>query len=124
MALLISVISTIISVYNGFKHTNKTSIKLLKSFKATKYQIFTKVVFPSNINTIISSLKINLSMTFVGVIMGELLVSKQGLGYLINYGSQVFNTNLVMTGIILLGILTSILYFLILFIEKKLKRQW
>ena len=56
--------------------------------------------------------------------MGELLVSKQGLGYLINYGSQVFNTNLVMTGIILLGILTSILYFLILFIEKKLKRQW
>ena len=124
MALLISVISTIISVYNGFKHTNKTSIKLLKSFKATKFQIFTKVVFPSNINTIISSLKINLSMTFVGVIMGELLVSKQGLGYLINYGSQVFNTNLVMTGIILLGILTSILYFLILFIEKKLKRQW
>lgn len=124
MALLISVISTIISVYVGFKHTNKTNIKLLKSFNANKLQIFIKVVFPSNINTIISSLKINLSMTFVGVIMGELLVSKQGLGYLINYGSQVFNTNLVITGIILLGILTSILYFLILFIEKKLKKDW
>lgn len=124
MALLISTISTIISVYVGFEHTNKTSIKLLKSFKANKFQIFTKVVLPSNINTIISSLKINLSMTFVGVIMGELLVSKQGLGYLINYGSQVFNTNLVITGVILLGILTSILYFLILFIEKKLKKEW
>lgn len=121
MALLISVISTVISVYNGFKHTNVTYIKLLKSFKANKYQIFTKVILPSNKNTIISSLKINLSMTFVGVIMGELLVSKQGLGYLINYGSQVFNTNLVMTGIILLGILTSILYFLILFTENKFK---
>ena len=121
MALLISVISTIISVYNGFKHTNVTYIKLLKSFKANKYQIFTKVILPSNKNTIISSLKINLSMTFVGVIMGELLVSKEGLGYLINYGSQVFNTNLVMTGIILLGILTSILYFLILFAENKVK---
>ena len=122
MALLISVISTIISVYNGFKHTNVTYIKLLKSFKANKYQIFTKVVLPSNKNTIISSLKINLSMTFVGVIMGELLVSKEGLGYLINYGSQVFNTNLVMAGIILLGILTSILYFIILFTENKLKK--
>lgn len=122
MALLISVISTIISVYNGFKHTNVTYIKLLKSFKANKYQIFINVILPSNKNTIISSLKINLSMTFVGVIMGELLVSKEGLGYLINYGSQVFNTNLVMTGIILLGILTSILYFLILFIENKLKK--
>ncbi len=124
MALLISTISTIISVYVGFIHTNKISIKLLKSFKANKFQIFTKVILPSNVNTIISSLKINLSMTFVGVIMGELLVSKQGLGYLINYGSQVFNTNLVITGVILLGILTSILYFLILFIEKKLKKEW
>lgn len=124
MALLISVISTIINVYVGFKQTNKINIKLLQSFDANKFQIFTKVILPSNINTIISSLKINLSMTFVGVIMGELLVSKQGLGYLINYGSQVFNTNLVITGVIILGILTSILYFLILFIENKLKKEW
>ena len=124
MALLISVISTIISVYVGFNHTNKNSIRLLKSFKANKFQIFTKVIFPSNINTIISSLKINLSMTFVGVIMGELLVSKQGLGYLINYGSQVFNTSLVITGVVLLGILTSVLYFIILFVENKLKKEW
>ena len=124
MALLISVISTIISVYVGFKNTNKTSIKLMQSFKSSKFQIFTKVILPSNINTIVSSLKINLSMTFVGVIMGELLVSKEGLGYLINYGSQVFNTNLVLAGVILLGILTSILYFLILFIENKLKKEW
>lgn len=124
MALLISVISIIINVYVGFKQTNKINIKLLQSFGANKFQIFTKVILPSNINTIISSLKINLSMTFVGVIMGELLVSKQGLGYLINYGSQVFNTNLVITGVIILGILTSILYFLILFIENKLKKEW
>lgn len=124
MSLLISTISTIISVYVGFKHTNKIYIKLLKSFNANNFVIFVKTVLPSNINIIISSLKINLSMTFVGVIMGELLVSKQGLGYLINYGSQVFNTNLVITGVILLGILTSILYFIILLIEKKLKKEW
>ena len=69
MSLLISTISTIISVYVGFKHTNKISIKLLKSFNANKFQIFTRVVFPSNLNTIISSLKINLSMTFVGLMV-------------------------------------------------------
>lgn len=68
MALLISVISTIISVYVGFKNTNKTSIKLMQSLKASKFQIFTKVILPSNINTIVSSLKINLSMTFVGLL--------------------------------------------------------
>ena len=69
MSRLISTISTIISVYVGFKHTNKISIKLLKSFNANKFQIFTRVVFPSNLNTIISSLKINLSMTFVGLMV-------------------------------------------------------
>jgi len=122
MALLISVISSIINIYVGFNETNETSIKLLKSFNANKFQIFTKVVFPSNINTIITTLKINLSMTFVGVIMGELLVSKNGLGYLINYGSQVFNTNLVITGVILLAVLTSILYLIIILIEKKIKQ--
>ena len=123
MALLISVISTIISVYTGFKNTDKTSIKLFNSFNASKFQTFNKLVLPYNINTIISSLKINLSMSFVGVIMGELLVSKQGLGYLINYGSQVFNTSLVMSGVILLGILTTILYIIILYIEKKIKND-
>ena len=123
MALLISVISSIITIYDGFKHTNKININLLRSFKASKLQIFFKVVLPSNINTIISTLKINLSMTFVGVIMGEFLVSKEGLGYLINYGSQVFNINLVITGVIILGILTSILYWIILLVEKRIKNK-
>ena len=59
-------------------------------------------------------------MTLIGVIMGELLVSKKGIGYLIMYGSQVFNLNLVMTGIILLAIISSIIYYLILYLEKKL----
>ena len=121
MSLLISTFSTIISIYISFISTNKTYIRLLKSMKANKFKILINSVIPSNISTIISSLKINLSMTFVGVIMGELLVSKQGLGYLINYGSQVFNTNLVITSIIILCILTSILYLVIVIIEKKIK---
>ena len=53
--------------------------------------------------------------------MGELLVSKKGLGYLINYGSQVFNLNLVITSIFVLGIISYLLYILIDLLEKKLK---
>ena len=84
MALLISVIVTIITVYNGFISTDKNRINLLKSFSASKYQIFKMVILPSSYSTIISSLKINISMTLIGVIMGEFLVSKKGIGY---YGS-------------------------------------
>ena len=80
--------------------------------------IFLKVILPSNKENIISALKINMSMNFIGVIMGELLVSKQGLGYLIMYGSQVFNITLVITSVIILGILSFILYYLINYLEK------
>lgn len=93
----------------------------MKSLGATKFQIFTKLVFRGNIPTLINTLKINISLSLIGVIMGELLVSKQGLGYLITYGSQVFNLNLVITSIFILGIMSYVLYIIIDLLEKKLK---
>lgn len=123
MALLISVIITIITVYNGFNETDPNKIKLLKSFNATKWQIFKMAILPSSYPTIISSLKINISMSLIGVIMGEFLVSKEGIGYLIMYGSQVFNLNLVMSGIIILMIVSIIMYKLVSYIEKILIKK-
>lgn len=118
MSLLISSIISIINIHNAFKTTDENKIKIVRSMGGNKLQLFTVVVFPSNIGSIIESFKINVSMCFVGVIMGELLVSKEGIGYLIMYGSQVFNMNLVITGVILLVILTIILYYLVYYIEK------
>ena len=123
MALLISTFVTIITIYQGFSQTNKSYITLLKSFGATKWQIFIKVVLPSNIPTLISALKINISMSLIGVIMGELLVSKSGLGYLIMYGSQVFNINLLITGVVILGIISYIMYFIIDLLEIYSKKK-
>lgn len=122
MTLLISCITCIINIYNGFINTDKNYIKLLRTFGASKWQILTKVVFPSNIGTIINTSKINISLSFIGVIMGELLVSKSGLGYLIMYGSQVFNINLVISSIFILGILSCIMYYIVYFIEKRITR--
>ena len=118
MALLISTIITIMTVYNGFISTDKNKINLLKSFNATKHQILRYLILPNSYKTIISSLKINISMSLIGVIMGELLVSKEGIGYLIMYGSQVFNLSLVLTGIIILMILSYLMYIAISIIEK------
>lgn len=123
MALLISVIVTVITVYNGFVSTDQNRINLLKSFKASKYQIFKYAILPSSYPTIISSLKINISMTLIGVIMGEFLVSKEGIGYLITYGSQVFNLNLVMSGIIILLIVSYLMYLIVSYMEKILIKK-
>ncbi len=123
MALLINVIINIITIYNGFINTDENKIKLMKSFKATKPQILFKLVIPSSYNTIISSLKLNISMSLIGVIMGEFLVSKQGLGYLIIYGKQIFNLDLVMSSIFILVLISYLLYKTISIIEKKLLKN-
>lgn len=120
MALFISVIITIINVYQSFNETDYNKIKLMKTFNATRFQIYTKLILPNSLKTIISSLKINISMSLIGVIMGEFLVSKKGIGYLIMYGSQVFNLDLVITGIFILCVVASLMYYIILYIEKKL----
>lgn len=121
MALLISSIISILNIYSYFKNTDNNKIKLIKSMGGNKFDIYFRLVLPSNYYNIVDSFKINISMCFVGVIMGEFLVSKEGLGYLINYGSQVFNMNLVFTGILLLILLTIFLYYIVTIFDKKKK---
>ena len=120
MALLINLIVSIMNIYNGFLGVDPMKINLLKSFGAKKLQILKYLILPESKRTIISSLKINISMTLIGVIMGEFLVSKKGIGYLIIYGTQVFNLTLVMSGILILIIMSFLIYEIVSFIEKKL----
>ena len=119
MALLISLILTIINVYEGFNNIDKNKIDLMKTLGSNKIQLYTKLIFPGSISTIISTLKINISMSLIGVIMGEFLVSKKGIGYLILYGSQVFNLSLVISGIFILMIVAFIMYYVVSLLEKK-----
>lgn len=118
MALAISLIVTVLEMLNGFLNTDKNLIKMATTFGATKWQIFTKIVFPYNISTVINALKVNIGLSLVGVISGEFLVSKAGLGYLIVYGGQVFKLDLVMTSVIVLGIVAAAMYEGVVLLEK------
>lgn len=118
MAIAISLIVTILENLNGFLKTDKEIIKMANTFKASKLQILTKIVIPANLSTFINSLKVNIGLSLVGVISGEFLVSKAGLGYLIVYGGQVFKLDLVMTSVIILGIVAGLMYASVLLLEK------
>ncbi len=120
MAVLINVIVSTVVITNGFYNTDKIKLKLMASFKANKYQVLKYLVIPSSYKTIISSFKLGISMSLIGVISGEFLVSREGLGYLIIYGTQVFNLDLVISGILLLIVISYILYKLVEYLEKKL----
>lgn len=95
---------------------------MAQTFNCNKFQLLTKIVIPANISTFINSLKVNIGLSLVGVITGEFLVSKAGLGYLIVYGGQVFQLDLVMTGVIILAAVATILYGSVVLLEKMLLR--
>ncbi len=122
MAMAISIVVTILEILNGFTKTDKDLIKMSKTFNCNRFQILTKIIIPANIGTFINSLKVNIGLSLVGVISGEFLVSKAGLGYLIVYGGQVFKLDLVMTSVIILGIVAGIMYGLVILLEKFILR--
>lgn len=123
MAVLIGIIVAIITMLNGFLSTDQNKILLLRSMGATKTQILTKLVIPSSMPTFISMLKINVGMSWIGSIMGEYLVSRAGLGYLIVYGGQVFKLDLVMASTVVLCLLATLMYVFVAIIEKRIVKN-
>lgn len=121
-AMTVSVVVTILGVYGGFKEVDQEKIKMLETFGATKLQILRVVIIPASIPTIVNAVKINVGLSWVGVIVGEFMVSQAGIGYLIVYGSQVFKLDLVMTSVFILAILAVLMYQGVAYFERKLMR--
>lgn len=122
MTLLITLIITIINTLAGFVSVEKDKLLLMRTLHANKFQVLFKLVLPSNLPNIISCLKINVGLTWVGTIMGEYLVSREGLGYLIVYGGQVFNLSLVMCSTVILCVLAGVMYAVVALIERIVKK--
>ena len=123
MSLAISLFVTILVIYSGFTGIDPNKIKLARTFGATKRQILAKVVLPGSIPTLIAALKVNAGLSLVGVVVGEFQSANLGLGYLIQYGSQIFKLNIVMTAITILAIVSSLIYLAISGIEAAIVRR-
>lgn len=118
MGAIISVIITTLVVYSAFNEVDPNYEKVLKSFGATRLQCFKEAVFPATLPTMISTLKVNVGLSWVGVIVGEFLVSNKGLGYLIIYGFQVFDFTLVMASLVIIAVLAAVMYKIVEKIER------
>jgi NitT/TauT family transport system permease protein len=123
MSLAISLFITVLMIYSGFQGIDPNKIKLAQTFGATKWQVLTKVVLPGSVPTLIATLKVNAGLSLVGVIVGEFQSATVGLGYLIQYGSQIFKMNIVMTSITILAIVSSLMYLAIYWLEIVVMRR-
>jgi NitT/TauT family transport system permease protein len=123
MAIAVSVFVTILMLYGGFQAIDPDKIKLVRLFGASRFKVLTKIVLPGSVPTMISALKVNVGLALVGVIVGEFQSAKAGLGYLISYGGQIFQMNMVMTAIVVLAVLSSVLFLLIQGLEATVLRR-
>jgi NitT/TauT family transport system permease protein len=123
MSLAISLFITVLMIYSGFQGVDPNKIKLAQSFGASKAQILKKVVLPGSVPTLIATLKVNAGLSLVGVVVGEFESSNLGLGYLIQYGSQIFKMNIVMTAVTILAIVSSLMYLAIAWLESAVLRR-
>lgn len=118
-AVSVAVFGTVLTLYHSFSETEEDKLKLITTLGGKKKDILTKVILPGNIPTVISLMKVNLGLALVGVIIGEFLAAKAGLGYLIIYASQVFKLDIVITSIFILCVISVLLYHGIARMEKK-----
>lgn len=116
----VGVFGCILNLYQAFAQTDPERLKLIETLGGTRRQAFTKVVFPGNIPTFISLSKVNIGLALVGVIIGEFLAGRKGLGYLIIYGSQVFKLDMVILSIVILCVIAMLIYWLLNVLEKKI----
>lgn len=119
IAISFSIIITVLSCLSYFNNVDKNLIKMMKVLNANRLQLLLKVVFPSSFEGLLSQLKVNIGLSWVGVIVGEFLVSRKGIGYLLMYGGQTFKLDLVMLGIIILSIITLLLNIIISLLIKR-----
>lgn len=123
-AISVAIFGTILNIYTSFSETDPDKIKLMKTFGANRLAILTKLVIPASLNTIVSNMKVNIGLCLVGVIIGEFLAAREGLGYLIMYGSQIFKLDWVAMSIVILCIISVILFKLIDLIQKAAKKLY
>lgn len=123
-ACSVAIFGSILNIYTGFVNVDTDKIKLIETLKGNRLQCLRMVVLPSNIPNIISIMKVNIGLCLVGVVIGEFLAAREGLGYLIIYGSQTFKMSNVLLSILILCVIAMLLYMILQHIEKKLSEYF
>lgn len=117
-AISISIFGSIITLYQNFINIDPDKVRLIYTLGGTRLDVFLRVLLPGSIFNILSLMKVNIGLSLVGVIIGEFLAAKAGLGYLIIYGSQIFRLDYVLMSIVILCFLAILMYGFIRIIEK------
>ena len=114
----VAIFGSVLTLYTCFQNVDSQKLTLIYTLRGNKWHALTKIVLPENIPSIISTMKVNIGLCLVGVVIGEFIGGREGLGYLIIYGSQVFKLDWLLMSICILCIIAMGLYGIIGTVEK------
>ena len=120
----VAIFGSILNLYTSFCAIDPEKIRLIYTLRGTRRHVLTKVILPGSIPAIINSMKVNIGLCLVGVVIGEFLAARSGLGYLIIYSSQVFKMNWLLLGIVLLCLMAMALYAFIHLLDAWCKKRF
>ena len=123
-SISLTIVATILSTLTGFHEIERDKLRLVYSLGGNKLQVLTKVLLPANIPVIMNILRVNIGLSLIGVIIGEFLSAKNGLGYLIIYGSQIFKMNWVLLSILLLCLIAMALYLALNYLSTRITKRF
>ena len=118
----VAIFGSVISLYTGFRETDPDKLKLIYSLGGKKRDTLLKVVLPSSVPLLLATMKVNIGLCLVGVVIGEFIGARQGLGYLIIYSSQTFKLDSMILSILILCVIAMALYGAVSLAEKKCLR--
>ncbi len=124
MTVIVAVILCIMNTLAGFMAVDGTKLTLMKAMGAGRLATLKKLVMPASMPALMNTLKVAVGLAWIGSIMGEYIVSRAGLGYLIVYGGQVMKLDLVMTATFILCVLAGCMYGIIALVEKFVVKQF
>ena len=117
-AISVAIFGSILNLFTSFQTTDPDKLKLIYTLHGNRFDCLTKVILPINFPAILSILKVDIGLCLIGVVIGEFLAARKGLGYLIIYGSQVFKMDWVLLSIVLLCLIAALLYGILNRLEK------
>lgn len=120
----VALFGSIINLYYGFRQSDEEAAKLIYTLGGTKRHVLTKIILPGSIPIIISNMKVNIGLCLVGVIIGEFLAARRGLGYLIIYSTQVFKLDWLIMSIMILCVIAMLLFFILQYAEKRILKRF
>lgn len=122
MAIALTFVITALAAYAGVKSVDQDLVRLTYSLGGRRRDAFFKIVLPSAMPWIISSLRINIGLALAGVLIGEFISSQFGLGKVILYAGATYDIALIWAGIAILSALSMVLYGAVVWLERMLLR--